>query len=366
MQRVILGRTGLEVRRLGFGGIPIQRVSEADAVATVRHALQRGIDFIDTSRAYTTSERRIGLAIKEAGIQTGRPAVGGGGNGSGPGRRGSAARRVVLASKSHAKTADPMRTHLETSLRELQVDYIDIYKAHFVAGLPEYETVVSPGGALEALQKARDEGLIGYIGITSHSLEVLDRALDDGLFDVIMCCFSFLEPRAQKTIIPKAREKNIGVLAMKPFSGGVIEDARLALKFALAEPGVLVLAGVEHPDLVDENWRVFEEVTREGAELTEAEQEQIAELRLTYDKVFCRRCDYCQPCTENIPIQTILGVRALVKRMGKDLLQKGPLWPGVERARNCTECGECMTRCPYELPIPDLIRENLRWLDELE
>ena len=254
-----------------------------------------------------------------------------------------------------------MRADLETSLKELGRDYIDIYKCHFVTNHAEYQTVISPGGALEALRKARDEGLIGHIGITSHNLEVLDRSLDDGLFDVIMVCFSFLEPQARETIIPKALEKNIGVLAMKPFSGGVIEDSRLALKYALAEPGVLVLAGVESPDLFDENWRVFQE----GAPLTEAEKERIVELQRTYDKVFCRRCDYCQPCTEDIPIQTVLGIRSMAKRMGEGVLQKGPFWAGIDRARNCSDCGECMTRCPYELPIPDLIRENLRWLDEL-
>jgi predicted aldo/keto reductase-like oxidoreductase len=342
MQRVILGRTGLEVCRLGFGGIPIQRVSEAEAVNTVRHAVESGVDFIDTSRAYTTSERRIGLALKQTGV--------------------ASSRRVVVASKSHVKTADAMRADLETSLRELQLDYIDIYKCHFVANQADYETVISPGGALEALQKARDEGLIGHIGITSHNLEVLKRALDDGLFDVIMVCFSFLEPQAREMIIPKARDKNVGVLAMKPFSGGVIDDARLALKYALAEPGVLVLAGVESPDLFDENWKVF----REDSPLTQSERLRIVEIQQTYDKVFCRRCDYCQPCPENIPIQTVLGVRTMVKRMGKDLLQKGPFWPGIQRARDCTACGECMTRCPYELPIPDLIRENLRWLDDLD
>jgi len=352
MQRIILGRTGLDVCRLGLGGIPIQRVSEADAVATVRRALERGIDFIDTSRAYTTSERRIGLALKEAGVVTGRPAAAG---------------RVVLASKSHAKKADAMRTHLETSLTELQVDFIDIYKAHFVATQDDYQTVVSPGGALEALRKARDEGLIGHIGITSHSLDVLYRALDDGFFDVIMVCFSFLEPQAQQTIIPKARERNIGVLAMKPFSGGAIEDGRLALRYVLAEPGVVVLAGVEHPELVDQNWGVFEEAARgESAALAEEEIRQIADLRQTFDKVFCRRCDYCQPCTEGIPIQTVLGARYLVKRMGKDLLQKGPMWSAFEKARNCSDCGVCLSRCPYELPIPDLIRGNLAWLDGLD
>ncbi len=348
MERMVLGRTGLEVQRLGFGGIPIQRVSEAEAVATVRRAVERGIDFIDTSRAYSTSERRIGLALRE---MDGAASVG---------------RRVVLASKSHARTADAVRADLETSLQNLGRDYIDIYKCHFVASYADYQRVTGSGGALEALLKARDEGLIGHIGITSHNLEVLSRSLDDDLFDVIMVCFSFLEPQARETIIPKALEKNVGVLAMKPFSGGVIEDSRLALKYTLAEPGVLVLAGVESPDLVDANWNVLEEVSYQGVALTEEENARIADLQRMYDKVFCRRCDYCQPCTENIPIQSVLGVRSMVKRMGMDLFKKGPFLAGIERARNCAECGECATRCPYDLPIPDLIKENLRWFDELE
>jgi predicted aldo/keto reductase-like oxidoreductase len=232
---------------------------------------------------------------------------------------------------------------------------------HFVANEAEYEKVVSKGGALEALGKAAEEGLIGHTGITSHSLDVLDRSLDEGLFDTIMVCFSFLEPQAREKIIPKAMDKNVGVIAMKPFSGGVIEDAGLALKYALSVPGILVLAGVERQDLFDEDWRIF----REGGALTEAERSEITEIQRRYDKVFCRRCDYCQPCPEEIPIQLVLGIRTLVKRMGKELVQKGQLGEAMEKARNCTECGECMTRCPYDLPIRDMIRDNLRWFDEL-
>ncbi len=270
MERMLLGRTGLEVYRLGLGGIPIQRVSEVEAVETVRHALERGVDFIDTSRIYTTSERRIGLALRQAGIQPGRP----GGAEGGPTDRGvdaPAGRRVVLASKSPAPTAEGARADLETSLRELQVDYIDLYQCHFVVNEAAYQTVIGPGGALEALRAARDEGLIGHVGITSHSLDVLERAVDDGLFDTIMVCFGLLEPAAGERVIPKAVAKDIGVLAMKPFSGGVVDDARLAIKFSLSEPGVLVLAGVERPDLFDENWRVF----AEGGPLTETEKGEI-------------------------------------------------------------------------------------------
>jgi uncharacterized protein len=333
MERMTLGRTGLEAYRLGFGGIPIQRVSESEAVETVCHAIQCGVDFIDTSRAYTTSERRIGLALKQTD------------NG------------VILASKSQGKTADAARADLEMSLKEFQRDYIDLYQCHFVSTGADYQTVISRGGALEALQRAKEEGLIGHIGITGHSLDVLDRAIDDGLFDTIMVCLSFLEPDARNEVIPKAIAKNIGVIAMKPFSGGVIENARLALKYALAVPGVLVVPGAEHPELFDEDWAVFQDPDP----LTEAEKCEIAAIQQRYDKAFCRRCDYCQPCSEGIPIQMVLGLRSMVKRVGV----RSPLFgEAVVKARNCSECGECLPRCPYGLPIPDLIRENLRWFDE--
>jgi predicted aldo/keto reductase-like oxidoreductase len=336
MERVVLGKTGLEVNRLGFGGIPIQRVDERQAVEVVLHAIERGVDFIDTSRAYTTSERRIGKAL------------------------GRTDKRVTLASKSQSRTADKVRKDLETSLRELNRDYIDIYQAHFVADERVYTQVISSGGALEGLRKAREEGLIGHIGITSHSLDLMDRVLDDGLFETIMVCFSLLEPKAQERIIPKALEKNVGVIAMKPFSGGTIENAALALKYVLSHPGIAVIAGVEQKGLFDENWAIFQG----SRELDDGEKAEIEEIRSRYEKAFCHRCDYCQPCTEGISIQHILGVRSMVRRMGKRILVEGWQAKAIEKARQCTECGECMTRCPYNLPIPDLIKENLQWVDE--
>lgn len=343
MQRMVLGKTGLRAFRLGFGGIPIQRVSEAEAVETVHHALRQGLDFIDTSRVYTTSERRIGLALKEFEREDE-----------------DRAHRVILASKSQETTASAARADLETSLQELGRDYIHLYQCHFIRDDAAYETVIGPDGALEGLHRAREEGLIGHIGITSHNQDVLERAVSEGLFDTIMVCFSFLEPQAGKRLIPKALARDVGVLAMKPFSGGVIEDAELALGYVLSEPGVLVLAGVETQDLFDQNWSLF----KAGVPLTEVDRARIAELQRSHDKIFCRRCDYCQPCPEGIPIQGVLGVRAMVKRLGLQCFREGPFWEGVEKGRECTGCSECMARCPYELPIPDLIRENLAWLDE--
>ena len=198
MKRIVLGKTGLEVNRLGFGGIPIQRVDEETAVEVVLNAVEKGVDFIDTARGYTTSERCIGMALKQTD------------------------RRVLICSKSHNRTADGIRADLEESLKQLQKDYIDIHMCHFIKDEEEYRKVISPGGAFEGLAKAKEEGLIGHIGMSSHSLDLIEKILDDDLFEAIMLCYSFLEPAAEEKVIPKAIEKGVGIIAMKPFSGGVI------------------------------------------------------------------------------------------------------------------------------------------------
>lgn len=334
--KTVLGKTGLEVKRLGFGGIPIQTVPEEQAVETVLHAVESGLDFIDTSRAYTTSERRIGMALQQTD------------------------KRVRLASKSHARTAEAIQADVAKSLTDLQVEFIDLYQCHYVKDLDEYNRIIGHGGALEGLIKAKEEGLIGHIGLSSHSLDLVDGVIDDGLFETIMVCFSFLEPAAAEKIIPKALKHNVGVIAMKPFSGGVIEDATLALKYALAREGIVVLAGMEHSDRFDENWKVLNGDYELGAD----DKKKIEEIRKRHDKHFCRRCDYCQPCTEEIPIQMILGMRSMVKRMGPDITKRETFQQTIQKARKCSQCGECMTRCPYDLPIPSLIEENLIWLDE--
>jgi predicted aldo/keto reductase-like oxidoreductase len=224
-----------------------------------------------------------------------------------------------------------------------------------------YERVISPGGALEGLTKAKEEGLIGHIGLTSHSLDLLERVVEDGHFETIMACFSFLEPAAQEKVIPQAVQNNIGIIAMKSFSGGVIDRAGLALKYVLSNPHILIIPGVEEKALFDENWEVFQG----DYELSQSEWAEIEAIQKEYDKSFCRRCDYCQPCTEEIPIQIVLGLRSMVRRSGKAFLKAPFVQHAINNARNCVECGDCMERCPYELPITDLIKETLEWVDEL-
>ena len=338
METTTLGRTGITVKRIGFGGIPIQRIGDdQEAADLVRYVIERGVDFIDTARAYTTSEHRIGMALDGCDLS------------------------VAIASKSQARAADDMRRDIDKSLENLGLSAIDLYQCHFVKDDAEYRSIIGRDGALRGLRQAQTEGLVHHVGITSHSLDLLETALDDDIFDTIMVCYSFLEPAAAQTVIPKALSRKVGVIAMKPFSGGALHHPRLALKYVLSRPGVLVIPGVEDAALFDANWEVF----RAGDyRLSQREQTQITQIQDGFDKRFCRRCDYCQPCTENISIQAMLGLRFAVKRFGPQFLENEWVKTAIANARNCSACGECMERCPYNLPIPELIEDSLQWLEQ--
>jgi predicted aldo/keto reductase-like oxidoreductase len=334
MEKVRLGRTNLIVTKLGWGGIPIQRVGEREAVSVIRTAIELEVDLFDTARGYTNSEHRIGLALQKAD------------------------RPIILSSKSPIKSAKIYNDVLE-SLKQMKVKKVHIYHLHNVSSFEDYERVMAPGGAYEGLKRARDERLIDHIGLTSHNLNVLERAVEEGHFEVIMGCYSFLEPDAAKKVFPMAREKDVGILAMKPFSGGVIEEAGPALRFVLSTPNIVPIPGSETLERLHENWRIF----NENHSLTEKDSERIQVLRNEFDRQFCRRCDYCQPCTEKISIQFAVGLKSIIKRFGAQAQEVGWMKDLIEKARNCSECGECLPRCPYHLPIPDMIKENLAWFD---
>jgi predicted aldo/keto reductase-like oxidoreductase len=337
MEKVRLGRTNLIVTKLGWGGIPIQRVGEREAVSLIRAVIEMGVDFLDTARAYTNSEHRIGRALEKID------------------------RPVILSSKSLVRTAK-IYSEVHESLKQLNVKKVHIYHLHGVSNFEEYEKVMAPGGAYESLSRARDEGFIDHIGISSHNLKVLERAIEDGHFEVIMTCYSFLEPDAAQKVFPLAKEKEIGILAMKPFSGGVIEEAGPALRFALSTPDIVPIPGSETLEKARENWKIF----TEGHSLTEKDKEQMEAVKREFNRQFCRRCDYCQPCSEKINIQFALGLKTIVKRFGPQAAELGWMKDLIEKARNCSECGDCLPRCPYELPIPDMIKENLAWYDRLK
>jgi len=336
MEKVRLGKTNLIVTKLGWGGIPIQRAGEREAVSVIRAVIEMGVDLLDTARAYTNSEHRIGLALQ----RMDRP--------------------VILSSKSLVRTAK-IYNEVHESLKQMKVKKVDIYHLHGISDLEDYEKVMVPGGAYEGLIRARDEGLVDHIGITSHNLNVLERAIGDGSFDVIMACYSFLEPDAAQKVFPLAKEKDIGMLAMKPFSGGVIEEAGPALRFVLATANIVPIPGSETLGKARENWKIF----TEGGSLTDKDKERIEAIKKEFNRQFCRRCDYCQPCTEKINIQFAVGLKTIIKRFGPHVQELKWMMDLIEKARNCSECGECLPRCPYQLPIPDMIKENLAWFDSL-
>jgi len=336
IEKVRLGKTNLIVTRLGWGGIPIQRVDEEEAVSVIRAVIEMGVDLLDTARAYTNSEHRIGLALQKIN------------------------KPIVLSTKSTEKS-EKIYDDVHESLKQLKVKKIDIYHLHNVSNFKEYEKVLAIGGAYWGLKRAQEEGWIGHIGITSHSLQVLERGIEDGHFEVVMACYSFLEPDAANKILPLAKARDVGVLTMKAFSGGVIEEAGPALRFVLQTKEIVPIPGSETLEKAWENWEVF----TEGGALTEKDQERMEAIKKQFNQQFCRRCDYCQPCPEGISIQFAVGLKSVIKRFGPMAQELNWMMDLVEKARNCSGCGECLTRCPYQLPIPELIKENLAWYDRL-
>ena len=335
MDKMLIGNTGIEACRLGLGGIPLQRISEAEAIEVVRYAVEKGIDFIDTARNYSTSETRIGKALKQTD------------------------KKVNVSSKSILRTADGIRKDIEKSLKELQLDYIDIYHCHSVATDEDYKRVTASDGALAGLLKAKEEGVIGHVGISSYNVDVMEKAVDDNLFETIMVGFNIVEPIAYKSVIPKAMQNKTGILTMKPLAGGVIGIPELALRWTLSFPDLLVITGMKSKEEVDKNWAVYEG----GSGFTDEERQQIVSLNKQFDSKFCHRCGYCEPCAVNIPIYKILSIKNMVKIDGPKILTTPDFENTLERAKSCIQCGDCLIRCPYNLPIPFLMKEIVKWAD---
>ena len=329
MEKVRLGKTELMVSRVGFGGIPIQRVTEDEAVAVVRRCLELGVNYIDTANAYTTSEERIGKAIT--------------------GRRD----HVILATKSQDRTAEGIESHLELSLKRLGVEYIDLYQFHNVADLNTLKTVLDPSGPIAVVEDAKKAGTIKHIGITSHQIDAAKAAVASGRFETIMYPFNFVAFEPAIELLQLAREHDVGFIAMKPLAGGMLDNVTLAFKYLLQFPHVLPLPGIEKVREIEEIIALIKGPTS----MTEAEQKEIERLRQELGKRFCRRCDYCQPCTAEIQISMVLSFPSLFKNLSREALFSGWFAGYMEQAANCTDCGDCEEKCPYHLPIREMVSE---------
>lgn len=330
-----LGRTDLKVSEIGFGGIPIQTVTHSQAVAVVKRALDLEINFIDTARAYTTSEERIGEAIK--------------------GRRSE----CVIATKTTGRTAHQVEKDLEVSLSKLGTSSVELYQLHNVNSDEALGQVIRQGGALDAAKKARREGKVDFIGITSHRPSVLIRAIETDEFDTVMVPLNYVERTPLQELIPLANKRNIGTIIMKPLGGGAFTNAVEALKFVLLQPISTVVPGVCSIREVEENVQV----ASMPLVLDKEAEEHLEEQARILGRLFCRACDYCQPCPEGIPISSLLRVDTFIKRMGWESWYSRNR-NALEKYEKCQQCRQCESRCPYQLPILELMAQKVRWLRE--
>ncbi len=336
MDRTRLGKTEMMVSKLGFGGIPIQRVSEDEAVAVVRRCLELGISFIDTANAYTTSEERIGKATS--------------------GRR----EGLILATKSTSRKGEEVERHLKLSLEQLGVESIDLYQFHGVSDFEALDMVLDPKGPMAVVEKAKRAGQVKHIGITSHSMDVAKEAVKSDRFETIMFPFNFIAWEAADELLPLAREHDVGFIAMKPLAGGMLDNVTIAFKYLFQFPDIVPIVGVQKIHEIDEIVQVLEEPWQ----MTEAEQQEMQRLREELGTRFCHRCDYCQPCPEEIAISTVMTSRSFFKRLPLERVFSGMFADDFEKAANCTECGECEERCPYHLPIREMVAEHVKWYQE--
>lgn len=326
MKQRVLGKTGLLVPEIGFGGIPIQRITEQEVVSLVDALLENGIRYIDTARGYSVSEAYLGNALK--------------------GRR----EQFVLATKSMARTKESMASDIETSLRNLRTDYIDLYQVHNPS-VADFAVFNGAGGAVEALMEAKAKGKIGHLGITVHTKEAFALALELDWVETIMFPYNIVETQGED-LIQRCKEKNVGFIAMKPLAGGAIDDPRTAIKFILNNDAVsVVIPGMYSVSEVKENASV------ESGAFTEAEKASIEQIKGRLDTAFCRRCGYCQPCPQGINIPVLFTFHGYLKRYGLRDWAK-PRYDGMQKnASDCADCGVCETRCPYQLPIRKMLKE---------
>ena len=327
MEYTMLGSTGLRISRMGFGGIPIQKTDAQVTRTLMEELVAHGVNYIDTARGYTVSEAYLGEAL--VGLRD----------------------RFVLATKSMARTKEAMARDIETSLQNLRTDHIDLYQVHNPS-LAELEQVVAPGGALEALLEAKAAGKIRHIGVTAHMATVFERALTLPWVETVMFPYNIVETQGE-ALMKRAHEQGVGFICMKPLAGGALEDAALAMRFIAQNPDVsVVIPGMCDVREVRQNIDAFENT----APLTEDELARIETIRKELGTQFCRRCNYCQPCTAGISMSGIFVLEGYLNRYGLGDWARQRYAAMAKKAGDCVGCGVCETRCPYQLPIRDMLK----------
>ena len=328
MEYRILGKTGLKISRMGFGGIPIQKIDEEGTRKLLHEMMEMGVNYIDSARGYTVSEQYIGYGLE--GIRD----------------------KFVLATKSMSRTKEAMAADIETSLGNFRTDYIDLYQVHNPS-MEQLDQVIGEGGALEALMEAKAAGKIGHIGLTAHSTAVFERALGLDWVETIMFPYNIVEQQGAE-LIHKCAEKNIGFIDMKPLAGGAIEDATLALRYVCSNPDVtVVIPGMAEVRELEQNLAACSNTEP----LADEELKAMDKVREQLGTDFCRRCNYCAPCTVGINIPSVFLFAGYLQRYDLADWAKDRYSTLKVKASACIGCGKCEPRCPYHMPIREKLKK---------
>lgn len=334
MEQVTLGRTGITVNKNGFGALPVQRVSKEEAAALLRRAFDGGIRFFDTARAYSDSEEKLGYALSDV--------------------RG----QIYLATKTGAKTAKDFWKDLETSLSLLKTDHVDLYQFHNPPFCPK------PGdesGLYDAALEAKRQGKIRFVGITNHRLAVAKEAVESGLYDTLQFPFCYLCSEKDLELVRMCKERNMGFIAMKALSGGLISNSAAAYAFQAQYDNVLPIWGVQRESELDEFLSYMEnppEMTQELKAVIEKDRAQLVGS-------FCRACGYCMPCPAGIVISECARMSLLLRRSPSALQLTPEKQEMMRQVNKCLHCGHCSSKCPYGLDTPSLLARNLKDYEEV-
>lgn len=324
-----LGRTNLAVTAIAFGGLPMQRCTIEEAAPVLEAALDAGINFIDTARAYTDSEEKIGRHIS------------------------SRRKEYYLATKSMARDKAQMAKDIDLSLKTMKTDYIDLYQVHNIKNREDLERVMAPGGALEALEQAIAAGKIGFAGVTGHSIEMLIEAVKTEKFSTVQVPFNFIETQAREVLFPLAKRLNVGTIIMKPLGGGQFNNPDVALRFILEHDISTVIPGMDEVRHIQENLAAlthFHPLSMDEREELKVQAERIGAN-------FCRRCGYCLPCPAGLDIPTLFIIHLQYTRYNMKTASPLRYQAMPVKASACMACGQCEKRCPYDLPIRERLEQ---------
>ncbi|MBQ1418072.1 MAG: aldo/keto reductase [Firmicutes bacterium] len=327
MKNITLGKTGITVPQNAFGALPIQRVTLGTAVHLLRSAYDGGMRFFDTARAYTDSEEKVGVAFE--GMRD----------------------KVYIASKTQAKTVEKFWEDLETSLKMLKTDHLDLYQLHCV---PQCYKPGDGTGLYEALVEAKKQGKVLHIGITAHKIGVAEEIVASGLYETLQFPFSYLATDRDIALVKSCKEAGMGFIAMKGLSGGLLNNSKACMAF-MQQHDALPIWGVQRESELKEWLRFFEE----DVEMTEELQAVIDADRKELLGEFCRGCGYCMPCTVGIQINQCARMSQMVRRAPSASWLNDYWQKEMAKIDECVECGLCKTRCPYELDTPKLLKKNL-------